>query len=259
MMPVMLEATGLSYRVKGRQIVQDVNLSLRQNETLGLIGPNGSGKSTLLRVLTGLLRPDHGAVRLQGIALHEVSRRDIARRLAFVAQSQEASERMTVHDAIALGRTPWLSALSPWSRADEAAVQRALADVGLAGFDRREWDSLSGGERQRAHIARALAQKPALLVLDEPANHLDIHHQLSVLDLIDRLSITTIMALHDLNHALRCDRLICLQGGRIVASGAPAEVLQPALLRAVFNVEAQLLLDPISGKTVLHFTSISRN
>lgn len=259
MRPIMLEAHNLSYRIKGRHIFQDVALSLSKNETLGLIGPNGSGKSTLLRGLTGLLRPDHGSVRLEGIALHDLSRRDIARRLAFVAQSQEASERMNVHDAVSLGRTPWLSALSPWSRKDEDAVQKALAAVGLGGFDRREWDSLSGGERQRAHIARALAQEPSLLVLDEPANHLDIHHQLSVLDLIDSLPITTIMAVHDLNHALRCDRVICLQGGRIVASGAPAAVLQPELLRSVFKVDAQLFRDPISGKTLLHFNSISRD
>lgn len=255
MTQMMLEAKGLSYRVKGRAILQDVSLSLRKRETLGLIGPNGSGKSTLLRLLAGLLRPDQGAIYLQGSAISDLSRRDIARRLAFVAQSQDATERITVHEAVSLGRTPWMSALRPWSRKDEAIVQGALADVGLQGFDHRDWDSLSGGERQRAHIARALAQEPSLLILDEPANHLDIHHQLSVLDLIDALCVTTIMAVHDLNHALRCDRLICLQGGRIMASGRPSDVLQPALLRAVFNVNAQLLTVPTDGQRVLHFKS----
>ncbi|MFN4060651.1 MAG: ABC transporter ATP-binding protein [Paracoccus hibiscisoli] len=250
---MMLSGQDLTLRRGGARIVDGVTLAVQEGEVLGLIGPNGSGKSTLMRLLAGLLRPDQGQVTLEGQPLAALGPRGVARRLAFVAQFSETAQRLTVRDAVELGRTPWLDARAPWSPQDEAHVTHALSLLDMAGFEARDWASLSGGERQRVHIARALAQTPRILMLDEPTNHLDIRHQLQVLDLVARLPLTVVMALHDLNQAMRCDRLAVMQAGRLVALGPPAQVLDDALLRDVFGVRAQRLTDPDDGSAILRF------
>lgn len=252
---MILQARDLTLRRGGVCIVDGVSLAVAEGEVLGLIGPNGSGKSSLLRMLAGLVRPARGQVLLEGQAIASLGARGVARRLAFVAQSADTAERLSVRDAVALGRTPWLDARAPWSAGDDAHVARALARVDMAGFDARDWSSLSGGERQRVHIARALAQDPRILLLDEPTNHLDIRHQLQVLDLVARLPMTVVVALHDLNQAMRCDRLAVMQGGRLVALGPPAQVMGADLLRGVFGVSARVLIDPDDGRTVMRFQS----
>ncbi|WP_045393422.1 ABC transporter ATP-binding protein [Falsirhodobacter sp. alg1] len=252
----MIRISGVGWRTKGTHIVRDVSLTVSQGQRFGLIGPNGSGKSTLLRLIAGLQTPTSGQVRLQGKTLAELGRRGIARRLAFVAQAAETADRITVRDAVGLGRTPWLSALSPWSAEDDRIVTEALAAVDMARFDRRDWMTLSGGERQRVHIARALAQRPQILLLDEPANHLDIHHQLSILRLIGDLGLTTMIALHDLNQAMECDRLGVMHKGQLIATGTPAEVMTPDLLARVFGVRIRELVDPVDGAKVLRFHEI---
>ena len=250
---MMLTARDLTRRVRRRPLVAGVTLDIRPAEMLGLIGPNGSGKSTLLRMLAGLVRPDGGQVALDGKPLRAMPARQVARHIALVAQSAETSDRITVRDAVALGRTPWLDALRPWSPADEAHVTQALARVDLAHLAGRDWSTLSGGERQRAHIARALAQAPRILLLDEPTNHLDIRHQLAILDLVGGLGLTTVIALHDLNQAMRCDRLAVMQAGRLVALGPPDRILTADLLARVFQVRASTLTDPQDGSHVMRF------
>lgn len=250
---IPLEAIGLCRDVRGRQIVADVSLRLAQGETLGLIGPNGSGKSTLLGMLAGLTAPSRGEIRLEGQPMAAMPRREIARRLALVAQSAETVDRISVRDAVELGRTPWLGPLEPWGKTHEDAVTAALEAVGMPAMAGREWSSLSGGERQRVHIARAHAQAPRIMLLDEPTNHLDIHHQIAILDLVAGLGITTVIALHDMQHALRCDRVLVMNAGRCVALGPPAEVLTPALIRKIFAVEAVLIPHPRGGHPVYAF------
>ena len=260
-MSVILEAKALSRVIRGRdggrRILNDVSLSLQEGETLGLIGPNGSGKSTLLHILAGLTRPDQGEVHLDGQPIHRHSRREIARRIAFVSQHAETGEQITVRDAVELGRTPWLGPLAPWGPEHETAVDDALQAVGMAAMADRDWTSLSGGERQRVHIARAHAQKPRLLLLDEPTNHLDIHHQLAILDLVAGLKISTIVALHDLHHATGCDRVLVLRKGHAITCGPPAQVLTPDLIREIFAVEAQLIPHPSGGRPVFAFQRLS--
>lgn len=246
-----LSCTGLGYSVKGQPLLRDVNLSITPGETLGIVGPNGSGKSTLLKLLAGIQTPTHGSVQLDGHALAGMQRRDIARLLAVVEQQAETSDSIRVLDAVELGRTPWLSALTPWSATDDAIVRQALEDVGLLQLRDRLWQTLSGGERQRAHIARALAQRPQILLLDEPTNHLDIHHQLTILGLIRALPITTVIALHDLNQALECDRVGVMEQGRLAAIGKPFEVLTPERLRTTFGVEGRWLTDPYDDARIL--------
>ncbi|WP_344748464.1 ABC transporter ATP-binding protein [Streptosporangium vulgare] len=191
----------------------------------GLIGPNGSGKSTLLRLLAGLLRPRAGTVLLDGRRLGELPRREVARRLAVVAQEVSTDIDMTVADVVALGRIPHRSPLALIGRddlRDARETEEALERCGLAGWGGRRWSTLSGGERRRVGIARALAQRPTELLLDEPTNHLDIHHQLDLLRMLSRAPATVVAALHDLNLAARyCDHLLLLEAGRLVASGPP--------------------------------------
>lgn len=250
-----LVCSQLCWSIKGTPIIKDVSLQVLPGETLGLIGPNGSGKSSLLKLLSGVRSPDSGQVRLDGKAMSDMKRRDIAQMIAVVEQQAETSDAISVRDAVELGRTPWLSALAPWSSVDDEIVQQALLDVDMADKPRRAWHSLSGGERQRVHIARALAQRPQILLLDEPTNHLDIQHQLSILGLVRSLPVTTLIALHDLNQALACDRLAVMDKGELIAIGQPADVLTCERLSETFGVQAHYLTDPYDGTRILRFRS----
>jgi len=229
----VLSCTGLGFKVRDAELLRDIHLEVASGETLGIVGPNGSGKSTLLKLLAGLRTPAHGEVRLGGERLGELCRRTIAQRLAVVEQQADTD------DAIR------------GSEADERVVRQALHDVDATHLSNRAWRSLSGGERQRVHIARALAQRPQILLLDEPTNHLDIQHQLAILKGVQALPVTTLIALHDLNQALTCDRLAVLERGRLVALGKPLEVLTPQRLQDTFGVQAHYLTDPFDGAQIL--------
>ncbi|MFK3799081.1 ABC transporter ATP-binding protein [Pseudomonas sp. NPDC088444] len=246
-----LAGVNLSYSVKGAVLLRDVSLAIRPGENLGIVGPNGSGKSTLIRLLAGIVMPSAGEVSLSGQRLTSLRRRDIAQRLAVVEQQAETDDAISLLQAVELGRTPWLSALAPWSEEDTRIVDQAMADVSLHSLRHRAWHTLSGGERQRAHIARALAQRPQILLLDEPTNHLDIQQQLSILKLVHQLPVTTVIALHDLNQALACDRLAVMEHGRLVALGSPFEVLTPERLHSTFGVHGHWLTDPFDGARIL--------
>ncbi|MBF7140986.1 MULTISPECIES: ABC transporter ATP-binding protein [Pseudomonas] len=252
----LLACHNLGLTVRGACLLQGVSLALQPGEKLGIVGPNGSGKSTLLKLLAGIASPTQGRVELEGRDLHRLSRRDVARTLAVVQQQADTSDRLRVHDAVALGRTPWLSPMAPWRPVDEQRVREALAAVSLENLSERLWHSLSGGERQRAHIARALAQQPRLLLLDEPTNHLDIRQQLALLRLINQLPVTTVIALHDLNQALTCDRLAVLDNGRLVALGVPAQVLTDECLADTFGVKGRWLQDLEDGTRALVFSPL---
>ncbi|QFQ89758.1 ATP-binding cassette domain-containing protein (plasmid) [Paracoccus kondratievae] len=248
-----LRTANLGWRAGVRPIVEGVTLEIAPGETFGLIGPNGSGKSTLLRLIAGLLPPSAGRVWLGETPLASLSRREVARRIAFVEQQAETTEALTVRDAVGLGRTPWLAALSPFGAGDAAIVEHALCAVGMEHMAGAQWQTLSGGERQRVHIARALAQRPRLLLLDEPTNHLDIHHQLALLRLVHRLPVTVVLALHDLNQALGCDRIGVMAQGRLIACGPPAKVLTPEQLAKTFRVGATALTDPVDDTVLFRF------
>ncbi len=248
-----LAAEKLGWASGSKQIVSDVSFEIRAGESFGLIGPNGSGKSTLLRLLAGLLPRAQGQVMLDDVPLKRLTRREIAQRIALVEQIAETSEALRVRDVVELGRTPWLSALSPYGAQDLAIVDEALCAVDMLHMADNDWATLSGGERQRVHIARALAQRPKLLILDEPTNHLDIHHQLALLRLVSSLQVTVVMALHDLNQAMACDRLAVMDGGRMIACGKPAEVLTPERISGIFRVGARPLHDCADDSMIFRF------
>ncbi|MFI6641594.1 ABC transporter ATP-binding protein [Streptomyces sp. NPDC050504] len=244
-----LTTEGLSYGPgDGRHLVDGVDLTVGPGETVGVVGPNGSGKTTLLRCVYGTLRPTHGRALLDGADLHTMGAKARARRLATVPQDGQAVFELTVHEVVAMGRSPHKRFWEADTAADAELVRAALERVGIAEFAARPFPSLSGGERQRTLVARALVQQPDLVVLDEPTNHLDIRYQLEVLSLVRELGTSNLIALHDLNlAAYYCDRIYVLQGGRIAASGTPGDVLTPELLATVYGVKAEVSVHPTTG------------
>lgn len=249
-----LAAHNLCWRVGDTPILDAVSLTAAPGEMLGLLGPNGSGKSSLLRLLAGLRRPHAGRVTLDGVDLSALRRRQVARRIALVEQHANTESNVRVRDVVRLGRIPHAPPLGGWTSADDAAIEAALLRTGMAERRNQSWQSLSGGERQRVHIARALAQTPRELLLDEPTNHLDVQHQIDLLRLVAELGLTSIIALHDLNHAaMFCDRLVVMEKGRVVAAGTPEAVLTQALLAEVFRVDARIEASPHHGRPHIHF------
>ncbi|MFF8032152.1 MULTISPECIES: ABC transporter ATP-binding protein [unclassified Streptomyces] len=243
-----LRVDGVTISAGVRVLVRDVSLTARPGETIGLVGPNGSGKSSLLRAVYRVLRPDAGRVRVDGADAWSLPVRQVARTVAAVVQEPGAGVDLAVREVVAMGRTPHKRLLAGDTPEDAELIDSALAAVDAAHLAGRPFDRLSGGERQRVLIARALAQRPTLLVLDEPTNHLDIRHQLDVLDALRDLSATVLLALHDLNlAAYYCDRLYVLHDGEVTASGPPAEVLTPGLLAEVYGVAAEVAVHPGTG------------
>ncbi|HEX7305998.1 ABC transporter ATP-binding protein [Lentzea sp.] len=231
------------------RIVSGVSLRVEPGEVVGLVGPNGSGKSTLLRSAYRVLRPVTGVALIDGESVWALSAREAARRRAIVTQHTVLDAVFSVHEVVAMGRTPRKGLLDRETEHDHEVVGKALDAVHMKWAADRSFATLSGGEQQRVLIARALAQEAGLLILDEPTNHLDVRAQFEVLDLLRHLGLTTLTALHDLDHAVSyCDRVAVMAGGELVAAGVPAEVLTPALVHDVFGVRAVLDTHPITGR-----------
>ncbi len=237
----VLAARHLSWEASGRLILGPLDLEVRRHESLVVVGPNGAGKTTLLRLLAGLLRPTRGEILLDGRPCRSLSRRQLARRIAYVPQLRPHRVPLTVEEVVLLGRYPYLSA---WQIApgpgDFAAVAEALAMVGIEPLRERRLDELSGGERQAVYIAAALAQQSEILILDEPTTHLDPSHQRDTAALLLRLQRqggrTFVVATHDLNFAsMVADRILALARGRTLACDRPAAILRPEVLGELFG------------------------
>ncbi len=257
----LLAAQGVSCTAAGREILSRASLALGPGELVGILGPNGAGKTTFLRALGGLLTPASGAVLLAGAPLAALARRDIARRLAFVPQVVQPPFAFPVRDFTAMGRMPHQARFAPESAADRSAVAEALRACALEPLADRSVTELSGGEWQRVLLARALAQEPRVLLLDEPTAHLDVRHQVGILQLVRGWIAGgrgVVAVLHDLNLAARhCTRIILMDGGRIVADGAPAESLTPETILRTFGVASRVLRDPATGLLEVVVTGIA--
>ena len=240
----MLVVDGVTFGYGREPLLYDVHLQVRAGEMVGLLGPNGSGKTTLLRLLSGVYHPQHGRILLEGHDLQQWGRGNVARHISVVPQELHMPFAFTVEQMVSLGRTPFIDFLGSMRTRDENIVKDALRAAAIESLADRVFNHLSGGERQRVMIAMALAQEPTLLLLDEPTSHLDIKFQIETLELVQRLNrergVTVIAAMHDLNLAARYfPRLILFQRG-IVADAAPAEVLEPGVLRRVYGVNVQV-------------------
>ncbi|MDG4825086.1 ABC transporter ATP-binding protein [Asanoa sp. WMMD1127] len=234
-----LDIESVSATLGGRRVLDDITMSVPSGRFAALVGPNGSGKSTLLRAVYRARRPDAGSIRLDGADVWRMSAADAARHTGVLMQESHTGFEFTVAETVGLGRSPHLGLFDRLTRSDRAVVSDALGRTGLTAFASRPVGELSGGERQRVLLARALAQQPRLLVLDEPTNHLDIRHQLELLELVRDLDVTVLAALHSLELAAAyADTTAVLRAGRLVAHGPTAEVLTPARIGEVFEVEA---------------------
>ena len=230
-------------------VLRGVSLELGAGELVGLIGPNGSGKTTLLRVLSGLLAPSRGKVYLDGQDLCAFDRRQVAQRVAVVPQELVIPFAFSAYEMVMMGRTPHVRPILGAGPRDRQVVVEKMELTATSALAERPFGELSGGEKQRVIIAMALAQEPEILLLDEPTVHLDINHQVEILELIKRLNrregLTVLATMHDLNlAALYFDRLILLNGGQVVANGSPSEVLREESIRQVFQANVQVQEHP---------------
>ncbi|GAA4434312.1 ABC transporter ATP-binding protein [Georgenia halophila] len=237
-------------------VIDSLDLVVPPGRITAIVGANASGKSTLLRSMSRLLTPRGGQVLLDGKAVHGMPPKELARILGLLPQSPVAPEGITVADLVGRGRHPHQRLMARWSRADEEAVAEALVATDTVELVERPVDELSGGQRQRVWIAMALAQRTDILLLDEPTTFLDVSHQVEVLDLLTDLNrergTTIVMVLHDLNLAARyCEQLVALAGGRLYTAGPPADVLTPEMVRSVFGLRSEVIVDPISAKPLV--------
>ena len=247
----ILQAQQLDIGYGATRIVQDLSFSPPPGKVTALIGPNGCGKSTLLKAFARILTPQSGSLTLDGKAYRDLSARDLARKVAFLPQVLPIPEGVSVRQLVAYGRSPHNSLWGRLSGADQHSVEQALQRMELETLADRPLSDLSGGQRQRAWLAMILAQDAAIVLLDEPTTYLDISHQVELLDLMRALSAegkTVITVLHDINQACRyADHLAVMQAGRLVASGTPGDVLNAELVCRVFDVQVQIMREPVAG------------
>ena len=244
------EALTLAYGKK--TIAESLNVTIPDGHFTAIIGPNGCGKSTLLRTLSRLMTPVHGHVYLDGEEIQRYASKEVARRIGLLAQNATTPGDISVQELVARGRYPHQPLFTRWRQEDEDAVQRAMQATGIMNLASQSVDTLSGGQRQRAWIAMVLAQDTSIMLLDEPTTWLDISHQIDLLELLSELNrergYTLAAALHDLNQACRyATHLIALRDGKIVAEGAPKEIVTPALIEAIYGLRCVIIDDPVAN------------
>lgn len=246
-----IDAQAISFSIEAKRLLDRVDLRAERGQFVGLIGPNGAGKSTLLRAIANVLNYQEGAVSLQGVDLQSLSARKVAEILALVPQIAPYTQGFSAFELVLMGRYPRLGRFQVEGQADDRIARDAMRLTETEQFAARTLETLSGGERQRVFLARALAQQPRVLLLDEPTSNLDILHQLKMLTLVRQLvddGLTAIAAIHDLNLAARyCDRLVLLANGRVLTDGPPQEVLSPETVESAFGVKSAVYRDPVTG------------
>lgn len=252
--------TDLTARLRGDQVTlgygkkvvaEDLSVAIPDGHFTAIIGPNGCGKSTLLRTLSRLMSPTQGHVYLDGEQIQRFNSKEVARRIGLLAQNATTPGDITVQELVSRGRYPHQPLFTRWRQEDDRAVQRAMQATGVADLALQSVDTLSGGQRQRAWIAMVLAQETAIMLLDEPTTWLDISYQIDVLELLSELNreqgYTLAAVLHDLNQACRyATHLIALRDGKIVAQGAPKEIVTAELIEAVYGLRCMIIDDPVA-------------
>jgi len=258
-MSTLLTISALSWKVPNKAILHNINFNVCKGEVIGIIGPNGAGKTSLLRCITNQAnilanKNISGSIRLKNRPITQFSAKEIAQHFALVMQQNDSIFALSVQDVMKMGLLPHKKFFALDSDHDKAQIALALSKVGLSHALHCHFNLLSGGEQQRVLIARALVQASQILILDEPTNHLDVYYQHQVLQLVNKLNITVIMTVHDLNLAsLYCQRLLLLNQGELICDGTPEQVLTPQQLSQVFGLPCQQSIDAITGATQVSF------
>ena len=252
-MEPILTLKNVGFRYGEIQALKEIDLQVRPGEILGILGPNGSGKSTLLKIMDGILRPQEGEILIKGNPLEGLKRTHVAKEIAMVSQENYFRFSFSTLEVVLMGRFPHLKRLQFEGKRDMEVALDALRATRTLELAERSIHKLSGGERQRVHIARALAQEPKIILLDEPTSFLDIAHQVQILELIVRLNrelgLTVLMVLHDLNLASEyCTRMILLNNGSISKKGRPEEVITYQNIEEVYKTVVVVKENPLSGK-----------
>ncbi len=251
-MSSVFELQNVSYKYDESPILQNISLQIPKTLITGILGPNGSGKTTMLKVLSGIYKPNDGHVRLNNKPLEEYSRPEIARQIAFLEQNNSTLLPFTVREVVEMGRYPWLKPLAALSTKDREIIDYALQCFNLIDKQNQIVETLSGGERQLVSLARAMAQEPKILILDEPTTYLDIGHQSMVMEYLrkwhEKYGTTILMVMHDLNLSSQyCDHLIILEQGKTVAVGGNKEVLNEELISRTYKASFSMIKHPVSG------------
>jgi iron complex transport system ATP-binding protein len=239
-----IQTENLTLTLENTQILNGISLDISVGEYVTIIGPNGAGKTSLFRSLLGMFNYS-GTVRVEGDNIRKVSSKELAKRIGYVPQTHDIEFPLTVYDFVRMGRYPYLKPLTPETRTDIDAIERAIKITGISSLRQRTLKTLSGGERQKVYIAAALAQETSILLLDEPATFLDVRHQMEIMTLLKKINtehrVTLIAVNHDLNSAARwSDRIIGMKNGAILCSGTVDEILQPDRLHALFGTPFSL-------------------
>ena len=255
-----METRDLEYSYRDKKVLDRVSVAVRKGEVLGILGPNGCGKSTLLKNLNRNLSPESGCVLVEGEDIAGMRKKDIARKVAVVPQSNEIRFAFTVREIVEMGRMPFQESFRGSDSDDLEIVEEAMELTGVQDMADRMINTMSGGERQRAIIARAIAQTPEIILMDEPTLHLDINMQFEILDLVSRLAkerdLAVVIVSHDLPMVARyCDRMILIHDRRVFAEGTPEEVLTEENMRTVFSIDAKYEKDENGMGTVRLFGS----
>lgn len=249
-----LQVKNLKFSIDKKDILKDISFDIPKGSFVGIIGPNGSGKSTILKNIYRLYKPDSGKLILDNKDLSTMKDKDCAKEIAVLAQESNSQFDFTVEQIVKMGRYPYKSVFEDYSKKDIDMVNDMLKRVGLDDYSNRSFSKLSGGEKQRTLIARALVQDTDFLILDEPTNHLDIGYQIQLMDLVKRLNITTLSAIHDMNIAsMYCDYLIVMKDGKIRKCGKVEEVITSDMLKEIFGVNAYVGINPINNKLQVSF------
>lgn len=252
--PSALELAGVRAGYGTSDVLHGVDLTLAAGEVVGLIGPNGAGKSTLVQVVAKVVALRRGAVRIGGVSLERYRRRDLARAVAVVPQAANLPDGFLAIEVVRMGRTPHVRAWRGPAASDDDAVESAMRRTGVWSLAERRVETLSGGERQRVVLARALAQQPRLLILDEPTSHLDLRYQAELLRAARAAAadgVAVLLVLHDLNLAARaCGRLVLLSEGRVVADDTPERVLETGRIERAYRTAVEVVRSP-AGPLVL--------
>lgn len=246
-------AQNIRKKINDNVILKDISLQCESKKFIGIIGPNGSGKSTLLKCIYRVLKPDCGTILFDDKELNKMTVRESAKKMAVVAQHNYYNFDFTIEEVVLMGRSPHKKSMEKDNSEDYKIVDDALKTVGMISYKGRNFSTLSGGEQQRVILARALAQKTECLILDEPTNHLDIKYQLQLLDIVKKLDLTVISAIHDLNIAsMYCDYLYVLKKGQVVAEGNPKEILTVDLIKEVYDVDTNIISDELGVTHILY-------